>query len=416
MAISSLGVGSGLDLNGIITKLMQVEQQPLIGLQRKEANVQARISALGSLKSALSSLQTSASGLIPASGQSAADKFASFKATLADTAVASATASTGAVAGLYSLEVTALAQTQRLVSQQSASYTSSTSPLTATGTLRIAIGSMSTGSFVETGYKDIDMSASGKTLADLRDAINAAAAGVSATIITTSNVVGARAQLVLTSNATGQAGVMKLSGLSGFNFDPDTPAVVPGTMSQESADGGQVAQNAAFKINGIPTTSNSNTVSTVLDGLTLTLLKTNSGSPTTLTVTKDSSTGLKSALNALIKSYNDANKTARELGAYDASTKKAGALQGDATLRGVQSQFRSLIATTAGGTSVYQRLSDIGVAVQKDGSLLLDSVKLDAAITADYTGVTTLASAVGTAFKSALEGLVSSTGNITSAR
>lgn len=415
MAISSLGVGSGLDLSGIITKLMQVEQQPIIALQAREANVQARISALGSLKSLLSSLQTSVSGLVPASGQTAANKFTTFKATLADTTVASAIASTGAVAGIYTLEVTALAQTHRVVSQQSASYTGSTSTLAATGALRIAVGSMSSGSFVQTSYKDIDMTASGKTLADLRDSINSAGAGVSATIITTTNLGVSRAQLVLTSNSAGQDSVMKLSGLTDFNFDPDVPTVGAGTMSQEAAEGGQVAQNAAFKINGIATTSTSNTVSTVLDGLTLTLLKTNSGLPTTLTVTKDSATGLKSALNAMIKSYNDANKSARELGAYDATTRKAGALQGDATLRGIQSRLHSLITTTAGGTSAYQRLSNIGIAVQEDGSLTLDSVKLDAAIAADYIGVTTLVSAVGTSFKTALEGMVGSTGSITSA-
>ena len=114
MAVSSLGVGSGLDLNGILTSLMQVEQQPLLAMQKKEASYQARISALGSLKGALSSLQTAAQGFIPATGQTAADKYASFKASLADSAIGTATASTGAVAGSYSLEVTALAKAQRL--------------------------------------------------------------------------------------------------------------------------------------------------------------------------------------------------------------------------------------------------------------------------------------------------------------
>jgi flagellar hook-associated protein 2 len=414
MAISSLGAGSGLDLSGILTKLMQVEQQPLLVLQQKEAKAQARITALGSLKGALSALQTAASSLVPSSSQTAAGKFASFKASIADTTVASASASTGAVAGTYSLEVTALAQNQRLVSQQSASYTSSTSVLTATGTLRIAIGSMSTGSFVESSYKEITVG-SGQTLANLRDAINSTSAGVSATIITTTNAGVSRAQLVLTSNTPGLENVAKLTGLTDFNFDPNAPAVAAGTMSQETADGGQAAQNAAFKLNGISGTATSNALSGVLDGVTLTLAKTNTGSPTTLTVTKDTTSTLKTALNAFIKAYNEAAKSMADLGAYNAETKQAGALQGDATLRGAQAQLASLRTGAYGAGSLYQTLSSIGIELQKDGSLKLDSSQLDSALAADYDGVSNLVASVGGAFKSGLDSLLGTSGNIAAA-
>lgn len=419
MAVSSLGVGSGLDLNGLLTNLMQAEQQPLLALQKKEASFQARISALGSLKGALSSLQTTAQGFIPVTGQTAANKYATFKASIADTAIASATASVGAVAGTYSLEVSALAQSHRLTSPDNtdvAGKAALTAGLAAGGTLKIELGALTgtspTQAFTADGARELNVTvAAGATLENVRDAINAAATDgrVSATIVNGAN----GQQLVLSSTKTGTANVMKLSGIGGLDFDP--AGAGSGTLSQAAANGGQSAADAAFKLNGIAATSSSNTVTGVLDGVTLTLLKTNVGTPTSLTVSKDSTTALTTAINSFVKAYNDAAKSMKDLGFYDASTKKAGALQGDSALRGAQGQVRSFLQTVAGGTSTYQTLSDIGVSLEKDGTLKLDSTKLTKAVEADYSGVTNLVSTVGTTFKDGLEGLVGTSGNITAA-
>lgn len=421
MAISSLGAGSGLDLNSILTSLMQVEQQPLLALQKKEASYQARISALGTLKGALSSLQTAAQGFIPSTGQTAAAKYATFKATVADSTVASASAGTGAVAGNYSLEVTALAQGQRLTSPDGSPANSArkdlvTADLAAGGTLKIELGTLS-GTSPTLGYvadtaRELNVTiAAGSTLEQVRDAINTAATDnrVSASIVNGTN----GQQLILSSGKTGLGNVMKLSGLNGFSFDP--AGAGSGNLSQATAEGGQSASDAAFKLNGIAATSSTNSVSTVVDGVTLTLSKTNSGSPTTLTITRDSTTSLTSAINGFIKAYNDAAKSMKDLGFYNVETKAAGSLQGDSTLRGAQTQVRNLVQTKAGGTSDYQTLSDIGISLEKDGSLKLDTTKLNKAVEADYAGVTNLVSIVGNAFKSGLEGLVGSSGNITAA-
>ncbi len=416
MAMSSAGIGSNLDVNGIVSQLMALEQAPLTALAKKEAALQAKISALGSLKGALSALQTAATAMIPATGSTPLQKFSVFRATLADTAIASATASSTAIAGSYSLEVTALAQAQRLVSQQSASYTTSTSTLTSTGTLRLATGSTATGSFVETGYKEIDLTTAGKTLGDLRDAINAANAGVAATIITTTNGGVSRAQLILSSNTPGQSNAFKLTGLDGFNFDPDAPAVIAGTMSQEAADGGQAAQNAAFKVNGIATTSTSNTVTGVIDGVTLNLAKQSApGVTTTLSITRDTA-NITSSVNAFVKAYNDFNTTAANAGSYNADTKVAGSLNGDSTLRSAQAALRAAIGNVPTGlvNATFKRLSDIGVTVQKDGSLAVDSSKLTTATNGDLTSVANLLSAYGSAFKSATDGLIGTEGTIVS--
>lgn len=410
MTISSLGVGSNLDLNSILTQLMQIEQQPLVALQQKEASYQARISALGTLKSALSSVQTAAQGFIPSTTQTATEKFASFKALVADSTVASASTTTGAVAGSYSLEVTALAQSQRLTS--SAGLTS----ITTGGTLKIELGTLSgsspTATFTGDGARTLEISvADGATIESIRDAINTAAADgrVSATIV---NGTSGK-QLILSSGNSGLSNVMKLSGISGLDFDP--AGAGSGTLSQATANGGQAASDAAFKLNGIAATSSTNSVSNVLDGVTLTLTKTNAGTPTTITVTRDATSTLTTALNTFIKAYNEAAKSMKDLGYYDATAKKAGALQGDAALRGAQSQIRNLLQTKAGGSSNYQMLTDIGIKLQSDGTLKLDSAKLSDAISADYAGVSQLVSKIGSSFKDGIDGLVGSAGTVSAA-
>lgn len=410
MAISSLGAGSGLDLNSLLTGLMQSEQIPLVALQRQEASYQSRISALGTLQGALSSLQTAAGSMVPATGTTAVVKYTTFSASIADTTIASAAASTGAVAGSYSLEISALAKSQRLVTP--AYVGGSATTVIATGNLLIEFGKLD--GVVYTGdslrSKTITIDSSNATLGGLRDAINAANIGASATIVNGTS----GAQLVLSSNETGLSNVIRLSGLTAFDYNP---AANTGTMTQAALQGGQAATNAAFTLNGIAATSSTNTVTGVLDGVTLNLLKTTAAlTPTTLKVSKDSIGSLTSSLNAFVKAYNDANKAMSELGAYNATTKAAGALQGSSTLRTAKNQMRSLVFNaTAGGTSPYQHLSNIGVSLGKDGSLSLDSAKLTAAVAADPTSVANLVSAVGSAYKTGIEGLVGSTGSITAA-
>lgn len=418
MAISSLGAGSGLDLSGILSNLMSLEQRPLVQLQTKEASYQSRISALGSLKSALSSLQTAASNLLPASGKTMAEKYAAYTASVAETSVASASASSGAVPGVYALEVSKLAQSQRLATATpgtpAASPYADANAAIAQGTLQIEFGSLTvdagTGTTTYTADSarklNITIDATNDSLGGLRDAINAANGGVTATIVTGT----AGAQLVLTATDSGNKNVMKLSGLAGFDFDPVTAT---GGFTQDAAQGGRAAQNAEFTLNGIAATSSTNTVSNVLDGVTLTLAKTNVGSPTNVTVKKDTTSALTTALNSLVKAFNDANKTVSDLGAYNAETKVAGPLQGQAIIRTAETQLRSLVFNTAaGGDSTYQRLSDIGISLDKSGALALDSSKLSKALTADYEGVTSLVEKVGKAFNSTLETMVGSTGTL----
>lgn len=420
MAISSLGAGSGIDLNSILTSLMSAEQQPLRALQTKEASYQAKISALGNLRSGLTSLQSAAQFMTLSTGQTADAKFASYRAAVTDTTIATASAATGAVAGSYSLEVSALAVNHRLTSPDSTDGTGSaalTAGLLAGGPLKIELGALtgSTGSyaFTATASRELNVTvAANSTLEQVRDAINTAASDgrVSATIISGTN----GKQLVLSTNQTGLANVMKLSGVGGLDFDPTGAG--SGVLSQDPAKGGQAASNAAFSLNGIAGTSSTNSVSGALDGVTLELLKkTVTGTPTTLTVTKDSTTQLSSALSSFVKAYNESAGVMKGLGFYDASTKQAGTLQGNSTLRGIQNETRALMQTKAGGTSAYQTLSDLGVSIQRDGTLKLDTSKLNKAIAADFAGVSDLVSKVGSAFNTSITNATGSSGSITNA-
>lgn len=408
-SISSLGAGSGLDLAGILNNLMSVEQQPLVNLQKKEASFQARISGLGSLKSVLSSLQTAAGNILPSTSQTMAEKYSAYSAKVADSTVATATATSSAVPGTYSLKVSKLAENQRIATDTPSPYTDADGVI-AQGTLTIDFGTLD-GTFVADGARKLEIviDSENATLGGLRDAINAANSSVSATIVTGT----AGAQLVLTSKDSGTQNVMKLSGLAGFDFDPETAT---GSFTQDAAKGGRAAANAEFTINGIAATSSNNVVTGVLEGVSLALLKTNAGvddKETTITVSKDTTSALTSTLGAFIKSYNDANTTLNSLGAYNAETKEAGVLQGQAVVRGTQSQLRNLVfGTTAGGTSDYQRLSDIGISFDKNGALALDSSKLNKALEADYSGVLSLVEKVGDAFKTSTESLVGTSGTI----
>jgi flagellar hook-associated protein 2 len=403
MAISSPGIGSNLDVNGIVSKLMTIEQQPLTRLAQKEAGFQQTISALGSLKGAISTLQTAAANLVPPIGTTAAAKFSVFNTSVADNTIASANTSTSAVAGTYSLEVTQLAQQHRLATSTTATpFSGVGGTLVTGGTLTITLDTKAgSGSPSKTTNVTI---ANGATPEAVRDAINAANAGVSATVVNGT----AGKQLVLVGDTAGDNQFIKLSGVTALAYDPNAVPAPTDAFVQS-----QVAQGSAFKINGIAVTASTNTVSTAIDGITLTLAKTNIGNPTTLTVSRDTSS-LAANINAFVKAYNDYNKTASSLGVYDSAAKQGGPLIGDSTLRTAQSTFSNLIGHVPSELSgaAAQRLSDIGVTLQKDGTLAVDATKMSTAISGNFTGVANLVSAYGSAFQKAADNLVGSNGLI----
>jgi flagellar hook-associated protein 2 len=371
--VTSLGVGSGLDLNTLLTGLMTAERQPITLLQQQQSTLQSQVSALGQIKSSLSNLQSAADAI------STQAKFAAYQASSSDSTVLSASAATGAVPGSYSIEVSQLAAAQKL---RSAGYASSSSTI-ATGTLTIATGTSGTD-----GYNSVNITvdSSNNTLAGLRDSINSSGAGVVATIVSDGSTNGSH--LVLTSKNGGTANQITMSGLSGFDYDSTSSS---GSLTQL-----QAGQDAKFTIDGISVTKSSNTVTDAIDGVTLNLTKTNVGSPTTLNVTRDTS-AMTTKIQAFVTAFNNLNSTLKNVSAWDQDSKTGAALSGDYSVRSVQSRMRSVMTgTVAGNLGGYSRLSDVGITLQADGTMAVDSTKLTAALSDPAKDVSKLFTGAGT--------------------
>jgi len=396
--ISASGLGSGLDINSIISQLMAIERQPMTALATKEASYQAKLSAFGTLKGALSSLQTAALTL------KTATTFTGKSASVSDSTVLTASASSTTAAGSYSISVTQLAKFHAV--RSNTNYAATTDTFN-TGTLSFTIGA---GTAV-----NVTIDSSNNTLAGIRDAINTGNAGVTASIIND----GTTNRLVLASKTSGSSGAITVavtdSGSGGTN-------ALSG-LDSASLVTTQTADNANLTINGIAITRSSNTISDAIDGLTLNLVKGTVATPGTATVTVAQNTStVTAAVSAFVKAYNDAVTGIKTMTAYDAANKKASVLTGDSTARSIQSQLSSLVQTSvtgiAGGIS---RLSDIGITVQKDGTLATDSGKLSAAladpnknVAALFTQTTTGNEGIAVRFNTMLEGIVGSSGLIKS--
>ncbi|MBV2234758.1 MAG: flagellar filament capping protein FliD [Sterolibacterium sp.] len=395
--LASPGIGSGLDINGLVSKLMESESRPLVSLTTKEAGIQAKISAFGSIKSALSGLQTATQAL------TRAQTFTGTSATVTDSSVFTATGGKTATPGEYTISVSQLAQNHAIRSDSA--YT--TSDTFNAGTLTLAVNGKTTEVSIRSGEND--------TLAGIARSINEARAGVSAAVINT----GSTQRLVLTSATTGTDGAIRLSvnetgsgathSLTDFAYGgSDSP-----TMVQT-----QAANDAIFTINNIEITRSSNTVTDAIDGVTLGLSKLGE---TKLTVARDIS-GTTSAINAFVKAYNDVVTTLNRVSAYDAATKKASTLTGDSTVRSLGFQLSSLSSSVVGDMSgSTARLSDIGISRQLDGTLQVDDAKLKTAlkdpdrdVAALFAGTEAGREGIAVRFVNALDGILGENGTLTS--
>jgi flagellar hook-associated protein 2 len=239
-----------------------------------------------------------------------------------------------------------------------------------------------------------------QSLQGIRDAINKANIGVTATIV--SDGSANPYHLVISSNKTGASSAMKISvgGDSGLPADPAIASLLgydPGGVQNLTQTSG--AQSTKLTMNGIEVSSNSNTVADAIQGVSLNVSEVGS---TTLNVTKDTSS-VSDAINAFVKAYNDLNKTITGLTSYNADTKKGGALQGDPAVRSIQSQLRRQLNTAVEGLDgKLSTLSQVGISFQKDGSLAVDSTKLNTAIANNFGDIGGLFAALGSASDGAI--------------
>jgi flagellar hook-associated protein 2 len=383
-----------LDINSIVSQLMTVERQPLSKFAAREAGQQARLTAYGSVKSAVSGFQSAINGL------NSVARFQSLTATPSDKSFFTASATSIAVAGTYSLEVNSLAQAQQLVAAGQTSSIAAIGGGTAT-TLSFDFGTVSGGTLDAGTYTGATFTSNGKgtktlvidssnnSLQGIRDAINAAKIGVKASLVNDGS--GTPYRLTLAADSAGAANSMKIS--------VDGDATIGSLLAHDPAGTQNLnqtvaAQNASLKVNGIAVSKASNSVSDVIAGVTLNLIKVTE-SPQTLTVARDTSS-ITASINSFVKAYNDLAGTLKNLSAYDAASKKGAILQGDATVRSLQNQLRGILGSSVAGTpGNLKTLSSIGVSFQLDGTLAVDSARLNDAMTNNFDEIASLFATVG---------------------
>lgn len=365
--ISSAGIGSNLDVNGIVSQLMAVERQPVTNLDTKEKAFQAKISAFGKIKSALSSLQTAADALgTPA-------KTGIRKFSVADTSILSGAATSSAAVGTYNIEVKKLALAQKISTAAGRNYSSSTT--FETGKLVIDVGTVG-GSF--TNKATIDLTDHNYTLAEIRDKINAAKIDISATIVNT----GSEQRLVLSGANTGDAQAFNISITNeGGEVGQSDLAAFAYTDGSANYQAISKARNSLIAVDGMDVSRATNTLTDVIDGLTLKLTKESASGVTTAATVSSDSDALTTNIQNFVKAFNDTLKTIRDQSAYNSSTKTAAALNADSSARTIESQMRSVFYSAVSGASQgSSRLSDFGISFQADGTLAVDSSKLSTAM------------------------------------
>ena len=370
--ISSAGIGSGLDVNSIVTQLVALEKTSLKTLGLKATNLQSQISAFGEIQSQFAALTDVATRIsVPGS-------WGSRTATSSNTSAATVTATPAANAASFSLDVDQLAQLQ---STSTAALTPGTLP--GAGVLKLQLGSWSAGGALFTPGNavavDITVEAT-DTLAMIATKLNGANAGVVASVFND----GTNERLLVQSKDTGAAAGFRLQSadltLSGLVFDPQNK---PGVGMAAALIPVQYGQDAKARINGLAVTSATNTLTNNLPGVTVKLLNTSTTgfgtpgevrSPLTIKVAEDVTPAVKN-VNDFVTAYNTLNKSLTDLTKYVAATKTAGLFQGDSSVVGLQNVLRNMLGSSSLGASSL-RLSDVGLERQLDGSLKINTDKL----------------------------------------
>lgn len=493
MAINPLGSsGSSIDTNAIVQQLMQVERQPLLKLKQKEADYQAKISAYATLLSSVSSFRSAVSALKDSS-------LIGMKATVSDTSYMTATASSTATAGTYIMKIGSLAAAQSLSSLRFGSQTMKVADLSvnATQKIKIQVGSGTA--------KEITIDSTNNTLSGIKDAINSASAGVTASIVKESSsfIIDANNNTIIFNDGTADrtatiaSGTYTASGLATaiqtalnsapgttntfaveydttlskfkitnsagpsvnilwgsasttaeqiLGFDPTTDAVAAGssTTGDDTVDGTykltltsnttgasntisltvdenndgiyggagetdtvglsslasgnmtttQAAADASITVNGLTVTRSSNTVTDVITGVTMNLVKISGTTEFTLTVAQDTS-ALTTKLNSFVSSYNQVMSTINDL---RGNVTTRGILSGDATSLSLQNELRTVTTTTYNNTT----LALLGITHDKNGVLSLDTSKLDSAISSNQSNVITAINTMATSLDASL--------------
>tara|TARA_R110000850_G_scaffold31358_1_gene86262 strand:+ start:309 stop:1679 length:1371 start_codon:yes stop_codon:yes gene_type:complete len=352
-SISSLGIGSGLDLNGLLDQLQDAEREKLEPIERQLETQDTKISAYGQLQSALSAFQDSADALNDSA------LYESLSTSVGGEAI-TATADAEAQPGSYNVSVETLATRGTLASTGVDAADTPIIDADADQTLTLTFAEVNAEG--ENLTKDITLAA-GSTLEEVRDTINASGdSGVTATIVND----GTNFRLALSSSNTGADASIK-----NFSFEGAAP------FTADTGETQQLGTDAVLNVNGIEITSPNNQVEGAIQGVTLNLQE---EGDSTVKIEQDT-LAVREAVTSFVDAYNDLKGTMGELTSFDAETGAAGELLGDSAVRTVESRMRSVLS--GGVEGEFSMLSDIGISLQTDGTLEIDSDELDNAISSN---------------------------------
>ncbi|MEM1261514.1 MAG: flagellar filament capping protein FliD [Pseudomonadota bacterium] len=374
VGIVSSGIGSGLDVAGLVSQLVRAEAEPAEArFARQEAGLLAEVSAYGSLKSALSQFQAEVDKLGDADqllGRQVLydEENAPFSVSIDPTAPPSQ----------FDVTVESIASAQRLAS---AAFVDSTSSV-GFGQLTISAGD---DAFV------LAINADATSLADIQDAINNASGNtfVRATLVNTD--AGTTLSLsALNSGSDGEVSIVSSGGdggLAALDYD-----AASNTGSLTEIRGGN---NASITVDGLALTSSSNTIANAVEGVTIELLREEPGSAQGVAVEFDQS-ALRGNVDAFVNAYNALVDTVRSQTSFDAETNSAGVLLGDNTLRNISIQLRREFTAVQGDAlQSIRSLADIGVTLDVEGKASLDSDRFAAAVESGFVSIGQLFSAEG---------------------
>ncbi len=395
--ISSLGIGSGLDLNGLVENILSSERIPVENtIARQQNKLTTELSGVGIFRGAVSSFRSSLAGLENESSYTT-KTYSNPKSSQLGVSI-----NNDAAVGLYDIDIVNLAEAHSIAS----GAFSSLDEVVGTGTIQLKFGSITGPGFSaftadpDSTVQNITLDSSNNTLTGLRDTINEGNYGVKASIINDgsgyrltlqSEKSGANSAMELTITDTGDGNNTDALGLSRLAFNASATQ-----MSETKA-----AEDASVIINGITVTSSSNVLEDTIEGTTLTLIEESASTPFTLSITDDASSA-KKAIKSVVEGFNGMISTLNDLSR--SGEDDAGLLAGDTVLRNFTNQIRSLLTGNVAGLSgSITALSTIGITTQSDGTLSIDSAKFDSAIADNPTDALALFARVGKVSDGAIE-------------
>ncbi len=362
--VSAAGLGSGLDIQGLVDDLMKIERKPLTLLENKQSTYEAQLSAYGKIKSAMSDFESAMKDM------GSLEKFQVYAVDSGDENKITATVSSAASVGSYNIIVSQLASTHKLAST---GFSDSTSSIGQTGTIRITVG---TDSFDVVIDNDTD------SLEGIKNQINLAAdnTGVKATILNVDDGVGGtESRLVLTADDSGSDNAITIADVSG---------IVAATLDLTTEM--SPAQDAKATVDGFNVTSSTNSFNDVVEGLNFTV-KELDPTGTTLTVTRDTDAVLESA-KQFVDTYNKLLNIIDEQSKRDYDNIDNNAiLSNDSSLRQMKSDLREELLQPANNVGEFSYLFDVGITSDPTtGRLTIDDDEFNAAMDKDFSAVSRL--------------------------